>query len=86
MMGRPLAWTALAKGTSILTSDGEEIGKVKDVVGDESKDIFSGLTYSAGLTGPDRFIPATLVEDISDEVVRIGISADETEKLEPYSA
>jgi hypothetical protein len=48
---RPIAWLALEKGTPVLDADGAEIGKVLEVVGDEQKDIFSGIRWRHGLLG-----------------------------------
>ena len=68
----------------MVASDGEEIGKVSDVVADENKDIFSGVALKQGLLDGRRFIPATMVDDITDARVRVTISSRDTESLPPY--
>jgi sporulation protein YlmC with PRC-barrel domain len=74
----------LKKGTSVLAADGNEIGKVSEVVGDEQQGIFSGITVSPGLLSENRFVPATLVGDITEEQVSLAISSDELEsRTEP---
>ncbi len=80
----PIAWTALERGTPIVASDGIEIGRVKDVIADEQKDIFSGLTYSPSLTERDRFVPADVVDSIRADSVSLTIASAQAERLEPF--
>ena len=84
MTKRQIAWTVLDKGHDIVGSDGSKIGTVKDVVGDVEKDIFSGITFSPGLTQDAMFIPADRVAEITREAVHLSITSDEAGDLEPY--
>lgn len=84
MSDQPISWMTLSKGTRVVGTDGEEIGKVEAVVADEEKDIFSGISITAGLFGKDRFVPADLVTGMTEDEVRISLSSQEAEKLEPY--
>jgi hypothetical protein len=79
-----MAWMALGKGHPVHDATGEQIGKVSQVVGDESRDIFSGIAFRSGLLDHERFAPAALVGTITSESVRLNISAAEAERLEPY--
>lgn len=79
-----IAWTALEAGTPIAGSDGERIGTVARVVGDQARDIFSGLTFKDGLLGPERLVPADLVADISEQRVALTISREQAAALEVY--
>ena len=65
-------------------SGGEEIGKVTNVVADEQKDIFSGIAIRTGLFESDVFAPADLVAKLTEDAVRLTISASEAEALKPY--
>ena len=68
-----------------MASDGQEIGRVQDVVADREKDIFSGVTFSEGIRGGIRFVPAALIEQITSEGVTLSAPAAEAEqKIEPY--
>lgn len=70
-----------------MTSDGEELGRVGEVIADRQKDIFSGVTFSDGVLSGDRFVPADLIAAISTEAVTLSITAGESEeRLEPYEA
>ena len=82
-MANPISYLALQKGTPVRSSDGTELGTVVDVVADEQKDIFSGLNVTSGLLAGNRFVPADLVDSITDEAVELSItSADAEAKLE----
>ncbi|MDQ4096210.1 MAG: PRC-barrel domain-containing protein [Actinomycetota bacterium] len=83
---RPIAWTALEKGTSVLANDGSEIGKVSTVVADENKDIFSGIAFRHGFFDSEHFVPADLIETITPDEVRVALSSDDAGKLERYEA
>jgi uncharacterized protein YrrD len=82
---KPISWLALETGTPIVSSDGEQIGKVSDVVADRQKDIFSGITFKPGLLDTPVFVPADNIGDLTDNEVTLTISAADAEGLEPYS-
>ena len=84
--GRPIAWSALEKGATVFGSDGNELGKVTEVVADEQKDIFSGIVFRSGLLDSERFVPADRVETITDEGVRLSLLESDVESLEVYEA
>lgn len=75
----PIAWAALATGTPVFSSDGTELGKVDDVVADEQKDIFSGISVDPGWFKDERFIPADLIDRLTSEGVYLNISASAAE-------
>jgi sporulation protein YlmC with PRC-barrel domain len=82
-----IAWAALEQGTPIVTSDGEEIGKVATVVADEQKDIFSGVTFRPGALEGERFLPAVLIERLTAGRVLLGVDRAGAEaRAEPYEA
>lgn len=82
--GRQVSWMAITAGTPVVSSDGEDLGKVTDVVADREKGIFSGIVFRSGLLDRDRFAPGDLVGNITTDRVRINVAADEAEALEPY--
>lgn len=82
----PIAWLALDEGTPILTSDGDQIGKVSEVIADREKDIFSGITFKPGLLDSARFVPADKIEGLTEGSVTLSITAAEAEKLGPYDS
>lgn len=81
---RPIAWSALEKGTTVTTSDGEDVGKLSSVVADEQKDIFSGITFRHGILDREHFIPADEIAHMTAARVELRLTSQETESLEPY--
>ena len=87
MADQPISWMTLDAGIRIAASDGVEVGRVHEVIADRQKDIFSGITFRDGVLGGVRFVPAALIDRITeDEVVLTVAGADAEEKIEPYEA
>jgi hypothetical protein len=83
-MAEPASWLLIEKHWKVVGADGDEIGKVEEVVGDSSHDIFSGLTVGTGLLHKARFVPAELVIEIVEGEVRLSIGKDQFARLEEY--
>ncbi|MGH2818145.1 MAG: PRC-barrel domain-containing protein [Actinomycetota bacterium] len=81
---QPISWMALEKGTPVVAAGGEEVGKVREVIADEQSEIFSGVTIDTGLLSEPRFVPAEVIEEMTDDVVKLIITAEHADKLEPY--
>ena len=84
--GTPIAWLALEEGTPILTSDGAQLGKVSEVIADQQKDIFSGITFKPGWLDAALFIPAEKIESLTEGSVTLSLTARDAENLEPYDS
>ena len=85
MAEQQISWMTLEKGTRIVSSDDEELGRVAEVIADRQKDIFSGVTFRSGLLGQDRFVPADLIDRMTADEVRLSVSAAAAEeKLEDH--
>lgn len=78
---QPIAWMVLEKGTRIVASDGEDVGKVTTVVADETKDIFSGIAFRHRLLDSEHFIPADLVESITTKAVYVKLGSEAAKEL-----
>lgn len=73
MTGDPVSWKVVERGWSVRGRDGEELGKVEDVLGDPEADIFHGLTVASGLLGRTHEVPSERVTEIREgEVVLDG--------------
>jgi hypothetical protein len=81
----PSSWLVLEPGHRVVTADGEELGKVDQVLGDEVADIFDGLAVATGLLGKPTYVPAELVDSIDTDAVRLSISKAEAERLDEYT-
>jgi uncharacterized protein YrrD len=84
-MADPVAWTVVERGWAVSASDGSEVGKVEQVLGDPEADIFDGLAVGAG-TVLDRplYVPSEKVGAIEEGTVHLTIDADEYERLTRY--
>lgn len=80
---RAIAWLALEKGTPVIDAAGAEIGKVSQVVADEQKDIFSGIQWRHGLLGEEHFVPADLIDELTEGAVRLRVSGAEAQQEPP---
>jgi hypothetical protein len=61
--------------------DGTAVGTVGEVIGDTGKDIFNGLSVSAGLLKRPKYVPAEQVAEIAEGEVRLAVTKDEFEQL-----
>jgi hypothetical protein len=89
-----VSWKVIEHGWEVYASDGERVGVVFLVVGDENEDIFDGLAIT-GRTGfafhndADRphYVEAAKVGEIDDSGrVTLTIDCDECRNLPPHDA
>jgi len=79
---RPLAWNAILDLTPVFECDGEEVGRVHEVLGAE--DIFHGLVITHGVRWHEMFIPGERVLSITNRRVDLKLNAGEVHELPPY--
>jgi hypothetical protein len=83
--GAPIAYTVLAEGTPVFTSDGVQLGLAERVLADEVADVFDGIVVDT--PHGDRFVDAPLVDRVYERAVILSITADEARTLpEPEPA
>jgi len=85
-MSSPVSWFLVEPGWKVVASDGKEVGKVDEVVGDTGQDIFSGLSVSQGLLRKRRYVPAELVREIVEGEIRLDGDAARFDRLGTYEA
>ncbi|MGI8967914.1 MAG: hypothetical protein ACR2GA_02270 [Chloroflexota bacterium] len=79
---RPLAWTAILANTAIESNDGQQVGRIVDVVGAE--DIFHGVEVSTDAGSKSVLIPAEHVTAITNQRVRTDLEAESIRQLPVY--
>jgi hypothetical protein len=80
--GVAVHYTALEPGTPVFSSDGEEVGKVVEVLDNLPEHIFDGLVIqTAG--GERRFVDAPEVARTAERAVTLNITAAECANLPP---
>ena len=80
----PVSWKTIERDAVVVSSDGEEAGRVAEVAGDPEADIFNGLVLSLGTLGKDRYLPAERVLGIWPQRVEVDATADELRALPAY--
>jgi hypothetical protein len=81
-MPDPVAWKAVEKGWAVYDRDGEQVGTVDEIAGDENADIFDGFGIKTGTFSTVKYVPAEIVESIAVGEVRLKISGAEVAPLE----
>lgn len=84
-MPDPVSWKVAERGWSVVASDGSEVGKVDQVLGDTEADIFDGLAVGAGAV-LDRplYVPSEKVGAIEEGTVHLTIDPEAYKQLTPY--
>jgi hypothetical protein len=80
----PVSWLMIRPGWKVVSSDGAEVGKVDEVAGDDSHDIFDGLAIATSVLGKPRYVPAEQVGTIYEGEVHLTLSSVEAEHLGEY--
>lgn len=83
-MADPVSWLLIERGWRVVGSDGEEIGRVDEIVGDKNADIFSGLSVSEGIFKDRRFVPSERVRTITPGYVELDLGSEQAAALERY--
>ena len=82
--GTPIAYTVLAEGTPVFTSDEQQIGTVRRVLADEGTDIFDGITIET--SDGERFVDAPQIGRLYERGVILQLSSADAASLPPHSA
>jgi uncharacterized protein YrrD len=85
-MPDPVAWKAVEKGWAVYDRDGEQVGTVEEIAGDEEADIFDGFGVKTGTFGAAKYVPAEVVESIAVGEIRLTISGNEVAALDDMRA
>jgi hypothetical protein len=80
--GHAVHYTAVTRGTPVIASDGEEVGRVVEVLDNYREHIFDGLVIET-TAGERRFVDAPEVARTAELAVTLGISAAEVANLGP---
>ena len=65
-MSDPVSWFLIEKGWHVIGSDGKDLGKIHEVIGDSDKDIFNGLAVTPGILRTARYVPSERVTAITE--------------------
>src|SRR5436190_21355380 len=79
--GFELAWTDVQEGWRVLASDGSDVGKVEQCVGDREADVFEGFEVDVQVMGPDRFVSFEHVVGIAEGHIRLDLTPEQVHAL-----
>jgi hypothetical protein len=72
----PVSWMVIEHGWSVVDSEGDEVGRIDEVLGDEDADIFNGLQILTGVLGKKTYVPAEDVGEIVEGRVQLQLTKD----------
>ena len=76
-----VSWKAIEEDAQVVSSEGEEAGRVSRIVGDPTADVFTGLAILIDTFGGERFVPAERVSGIWPDRVELSLTGAEIEAL-----
>jgi hypothetical protein len=80
----PVSWFLIEPGWKVVDADGDDVGRVEEVVGDSGADIFNGLSVSTGLLAHAHYVPAEAVKVITEGSIQLQLSKDEVRQLDKH--
>ena len=80
----PASWLVVEPGWEVVTTDGERVGAVQEVLGDQNADIFDGLAVDVGVLKKPTYVPAERVQMIVEGRVVLDMTRDEFGALPDY--
>ncbi len=84
MAGDPVSWLLIKPGWKVYAADGDEVGEVNEVAGDETHDIFDGLALATSAFGKPRYVLADDVAEIDQGSVRLSLTTRQVQELGEY--
>jgi uncharacterized protein YrrD len=86
-LGQPSSYLTLEEGALVLSSDGEQLGKVEHVLSAPDVDVFDGFVVDTSvLPGGRRFVDASEVGEVYERGVVLKLDAAAAERLPEPSA
>lgn len=84
-MADAVSWFLIERGWHVVDRDGEEVGTVDEITGDENADIFDGLSVRSGLFSDARYVPSEQVDEITEGTVKLSVTRAEVEALQEFT-
>jgi uncharacterized protein YrrD len=83
-MPDPVAWLVVEAGWEVVASDGEKVGAIDEVLGDQNADIFDGLAVAPGVLKKAKYVPSERVGEIVEGRVMLELTPAEFDALDEY--
>jgi hypothetical protein len=82
--GDRVSWLMIEAGWRVEASDGKEVGRVLEVTGDSSADIFDGLAIACSMFRKPRYVPAEQVSEIVEGRVQLRLDRSGIDRLTEF--
>ena len=83
-MPDPVAWLVVEQGWEVVSSDGEKVGAIEEVLGDQNADIFDGLAVAPGVFKKAKYVPSERVGEIVEGRVTLQMTQIQFDALDDY--
>jgi hypothetical protein len=83
-MADPVSWLLIEPGWKVVDADGQNVGRVEEVVGDANADIFDGIAFAPGALARPKYVPAEQVDAIEQGIVRLSVGKAAVGALTEY--
>ena len=80
----PVSWLLIRAGWKVVSSDGQEVGHVEEVAGDDTQDIFDGLAVATTAFGKPRYVLSEQVAQITEGTVNLTLTRAQVGQLAEY--
>jgi hypothetical protein len=80
----PVSWLMIEPGWTVTGADGHDIGRVSEVIGDSSHDIWDGLAVASGPLSRPKYVAAEQVESIVEGRVTLKLTKAQFDALGEY--
>jgi len=83
-MADPVSWLLIEPGWAVVDAAGDEVGRVEEVAGDSTVDIFDGLAVASGMFDRQRYVAAEQIAEITPGRVQLALDRSAVAALPPY--
>jgi hypothetical protein len=80
----PVAWNYIEADTLVVGRDGEELGRVAEMLGTETEGIFHGIAVTPYDDGTTRVVPADAVTTLTTAKIEIAWNAEQLAAAEEH--
>ncbi len=81
----PISWRDIPENLPVVSSDGESVGRVSEVLGSQEEDVFHGLEVHLGRLGHRVLVPAAQVGEMTTGAVTLAITSAEVHALPEHT-
>jgi hypothetical protein len=80
----PVAWAYVEPNTPVVGPDGQELGRVSEMLGTATENIFHGVAVTPDGEGAARVVPADAVTGLTSSKVTIAWDAEQLAAAEEF--